>query len=66
MYFPYGLWRDAGRDARRLPPSDNNGCGTLVMIVLGFMIVSACFSAGGLGILFGVAVIVGILKGMNE
>jgi hypothetical protein len=66
MYFPYGIWRDAERDSKKLPPSDNNGCGVILTIFIGGILAFSCFSAGGLGVLFGLAIIVGILQGMNN
>jgi hypothetical protein len=66
MYFPYGIWRDAERDARRLPDSNNNGCGIIATIFIGGIIAFSLFRVGGWGIIFGLAVIVGMIQGMKK
>ncbi len=66
MYFPYGIWKDAEREARRLPPSDNNGCGLIIMLYIGSIILVASLKAGGFGILLGLAIVVGMIHGMMK
>jgi len=66
MYFPYGIWRDAERDSKRLPPSQDNGCAIIVTIFIGGLLAFGCFKAGGIGIIFGLAVIIGIIQGLNK
>jgi hypothetical protein len=66
MYFPYGIWRDAEREARRIPDNNNNGCGILVAIFIGGLLALSLFKAGGFGILLGLAVIIGIVQGLNK
>ena len=67
MYFPYGVWRDAGREARRMPPSNGNDSGAVLFtLFIGSLLVYSCFSAGGYGILFGICIIVGILQSLNK
>ncbi len=66
MYFPYGLWKDAGREARRIPPSNGGGGAIIFTIFLGSLLVYSCFSAGEYGILFGICIIVGMLQSLTK
>jgi hypothetical protein len=66
MYFPYGIWKDAEREAKRLPPSDNNGCGLIFVLLIGGLVVYSLMSAGGLGILLGLAALIGIFQGLSS
>jgi hypothetical protein len=66
MYFPYGAWRDAEREAKRLPPSDNNGCAIIATIFIGGILAFGFFSSGGIGILFGCAVIIGMIQSLKR
>ncbi len=62
MYFPYGIWRDAEREAKKLPPSDNKGCAIILTLLIGGFLVFSCFKVGGLGVLFGLAIIVALIQ----
>jgi|LakMenEpi03Aug12_release.lakeMendotaPanAssembly.Ray.scaffolds.fasta_scaffold2436707_2 hypothetical protein len=66
MYFPYGIWKDAEREAKRLPPSQDNGCGLLLTLFFGGIIIYSCFSVGGIGILIGLCIIIGMIQGLNK
>jgi len=68
MYFPYGAWRDAELEAKRLSPSDDNdkGCAIVATLFIGGLLAFACFTSGGIGIVFGLAVIIGVIKSLNK
>ena len=63
----YFCWRDAEREARRNPDDggDNGWGGCLIVLGVIFIVclLKSCFEAGGVGILIGLAVIVGLLQG---
>jgi hypothetical protein len=65
MYFPYGAWKDAEREAKRLPPS-NNSFGIIITLLIGGLLVFSCLKVGGLGILFGLAIIIGMIQGLTK
>ena len=69
----YGAWCQGWNDAERRsgPPSPGNGgCGMWVlafMLLLAFSFFKVALETGnGMGLVLGIAVIAGVLKGMNK
>lgn len=63
----YGSWSMGWKEAERNPgpPGDNSGC-LIPAGILIILIAWASIQAGGLGILFGLAAIAGILNGLKR
>lgn len=67
----YGSWSMGWNEAQRKPspPSNNNGCGLLMglfFLLLALCLFKASFDTGSpLGLLFGICVIAGFLKGLK-
>jgi hypothetical protein len=66
MYFPYGLWKDAGREARRSGNNEPGGCFYIFMIVFGVLVVGSLAAQGGFGIILAIAILLGIIQGINK
>lgn len=67
----YGSWCMGWREGERLPPGNNGGGGCLIILIvlvpllLFSLIKTAAETGSGLPILFGVAIIMGLVKGMK-
>jgi hypothetical protein len=66
MYLPYSLWKDAERDARRSSNNQPGGCFYIFMIIFGVLVVGSLAAQGGFGIILAVAVLLGIIQGINK
>ena len=68
----YMIWRDAGKDARKLPPNNNNdgcvmACVGFFVIIFAFAAIKSSFEVGSpIGIFIAIAAIVGFIKGCNK
>jgi hypothetical protein len=70
----YGSWCIGWNEANRKSPppqNDNNGCGMTVLALFFILLALCCFKASfdtgsPLGFLFGICVIMGFIKGLNN
>lgn len=67
-YLIYHIWKDAKKEAKNIPPLTNEDrkLGNFFAILICIPIAIIFITQGSLGVLFGLAVLIGLIQGISN